>query len=152
MAEKTEHTLSRRGFIGLIKQILAFTGLAAITGPIVAYFWPAKLEEFPTEPVAVGPVDEIPVGGSKTIPFGRNPAIIINLPEIGFVAYSAQCTHFTCIVHFESELGQLMCPCHDGYFDALDGSVISGPPPEPLMTIPIYEEDGILYLHYGGDA
>jgi Rieske Fe-S protein len=152
MAEKSGQALSRRSFIGLIKQFLAFTGLAAITGPIVAYFWPAKLEEYPTEPVAVGPVEDIPVGSAKTIPFGRNPAIIINMPEVGIVAYSAECTHFTCIVHYEPELRQLMCPCHDGYFDAVDGTVISGPPPEPLMSIPWYIEDGIIYLHYGGEA
>ena len=152
MAEKTEQSLSRRGFIGFIKQLLAFTGLAAITGPIIAFFWPSELEEFPTEPVPVGPPAEIPVGSSKTIPFGRNPAIVINLPEMGFVAYSAECTHFTCIVSYDADLGQLICPCHDGFFDAADGTVISGPPPEPLMTIPWFEQDGIIYLHYGSEA
>ena len=152
MAEKTKQTISRRGFIGLIKQFLAVTGLAAITGPIVAFFWPSKLEEYPTEPVPVGPPDEIPVGTSKTIPFGRNPAIVIHHPDVGFVAYSAECTHFTCIVSYHADIKQLVCPCHDGYFDATNGNVISGPPPEPLMSIPLFEQDGILYLHYGGEA
>ena len=83
--EKT--SLPRRGFIKLINQMLLATGLAAILGPVVAFFWPAKLEEVPSEPVAVGATGSIPIGESKTIRFGRYPALVINTPEDGLLAH-----------------------------------------------------------------
>jgi Rieske Fe-S protein len=42
------------------------------------------------------------------------------------------------------------CPCHEGFFDPEDGAVISGPPPEPLESIAVFEEGGTLYI--GGEA
>ncbi|HEY46059.1 MAG TPA: ubiquinol-cytochrome c reductase iron-sulfur subunit [Anaerolineae bacterium] len=147
---KDNATLPRRGFLRLINQALIATGLAAILGPIVAFFWPAKLEEMPSEPVAVGPVGSIAVGESKTIRFGRYPALVINTPDNGLLAYSAVCTHFACLVKWNPESGMIECPCHEGYFHPSDGSVISGPPPEPLESIPVFIEDDTLFI--GGEA
>jgi Rieske Fe-S protein len=143
-------TLPRRGFLKLINQMLIATGLAAILGPVVAFFWPAKLEEVPSEPVAVGPVESIPVGESKTIRYGRYPALVINTPEDGLLAYSGVCTHFACIVKWNPESGMIECPCHEGYFHPSDGSVISGPPPDPLEPIPVFIEGDTLFI--GGEV
>ncbi len=128
--------ISRREFISLVNKALVATGSAAILGPIVAYFYPSNLQETPSEPVRVCSVDELPVGESKTIGYGRYPALVINTPE-GLRAFSAVCTHFACIVKWETSQGKIYCPCHDGYFDAQDGHVISGPPPLPLTPIPV---------------
>ena len=149
MAEE-KASLSRRGFLKVFNQLLAATGLAALIAPIVAFFWPAKLEEVPSEPVAVGPPDSIPVGQSKTVRFGRYPALVINTPEEGLVAYSGVCTHFACIVTWNPANGMIECPCHEGYFKPTDGSVISGPPPEPLVPIRVFIEDDTLFI--GGEA
>lgn len=143
-------TLPRRGFLKLIRQLLVATGLAAILGPIVAFFWPAKLEEVPSEPVPVGPVGSIAVGEAKTIRFGRYPALVLNTPEDGLLAYSAVCTHFACLVKWNPESGMIECPCHEGYFSPSDGSVISGPPPEPLEIIQLFIEDDTIFI--GGEA
>jgi Rieske Fe-S protein len=143
-------TLPRRGFLKLISQLLVATGLAAILGPIVAFFWPAKLEEVPSEPVPVGPVGSIAVGESKTIRFGRYPALVLNTPEEGLLAYSAVCTHFACLVKWNPESGMIECPCHEGFFSPSDGSVISGPPPEPLEIIPLFIDDDTIFI--GGEA
>ncbi len=140
----------RRGFLKLVNQLFVATGLAAVLWPVVAYFWPAKLEEVPSEPVVVGPEDSIVVGESKTVRFGRYPALVINTPDKGLVAYSGVCTHFACIVKWNPDSGMIECPCHEGYFKPTDGSVISGPPPEPLHPIPIFIEDDTLFI--GGEA
>jgi Rieske Fe-S protein len=140
--------VSRRGFLDLLQIAIAATGVAAIVGPIIAFFWPADLEEVPSEPVAVGPEDSIPIGTAKTIRFGRYPAIVLNT-EDGLRAYSAVCTHFACIVTWEPENNRLACPCHEGYFEPMDGSVISGPPPNPLEPIPVFNQDGTLFI--GGE-
>ncbi len=148
----TEHQpkLTRRGFIHLLNRLLAASGLAVVIGPVVAFFWPAELEEVPSEPLAVGDEGSIPEGQAKTVRFGRYPAIILNNPERGIVAYSAVCTHFACIVKWNPESGMIECPCHEGYFDPQDGSVITGPPPEPLSEIKVNIEGGKIYI--GGEA
>lgn len=145
---KNNHTISRRGFLDIVQKIAAATGLAVIVGPVIAFFWPADLEEVPSEPVAVGPEGSIPVGGSKTVRFGSYPAIVLNT-EDGLRAFSAVCTHFACIVTWDPENNVLACPCHEGYFDPSDGSVISGPPPAPLESIPLFNQEGTLFI--GGD-
>jgi cytochrome b6-f complex iron-sulfur subunit len=141
--------ITRRQFIKLINQGLAVTGMAAILGPIVAYFYPSNLQETPSEPVLVCKVEELPVGESKTISYGRYPALVINTSQ-GLRAFSAVCTHFACIVKWEAAKGQIYCPCHDGYFDAQDGQVISGPPPLPLTPIAVNVVNDEIYI--GGTA
>jgi cytochrome b6-f complex iron-sulfur subunit len=142
-------TLSRRSFLKFLQKVLAATGMAAIAGPIVAYFWPTQLEEVPSEPVPVGPEDSIPVGEAKVIRYGRYPALVIHTSE-GIRSYSAVCTHFACIVKWDPEINQIVCPCHEGFFDPIDGSVISGPPPRPLDVIPHFVQGGTLFI--GGEA
>jgi len=105
-----EAKVPRRGFLKILSSLFAALGLTAIVGPAIAYFWPSKLEEMPTEPVSAGSEDSIPEGEemptepvsagsegsipegeSKTVRFGRYPALVINTPERGIVAYSAVC-------------------------------------------------------------
>lgn len=137
--------INRRGFLKIANRLLAVTGLAVLVAPVVAYFYPPKLEETPAEPVLVCPESELPASASKTVRFGRYPALVINTSE-GLKAYSAVCTHFACIVKWDSNIKQIMCPCHAGYFDAIDGHVISGPPPTPLTAINVKVVDGNIYV------
>ena len=141
--------LTRREFLRLLNQGLAATGLAAVIAPVVAYFYPPKLEEMPSEPMLVCPEKELPEGESKVVAFGRYPALVTH-PSEGLRASSSVCTHFACLVKWNPELGQIACPCHEGYFDPRDGSVISGPPPTPLKALPVHIIDGQIYV--GGEA
>lgn len=141
--------INRREFLKLVNRLLAATGLVALTTPIVAYFYPAKLEETPAEPVLVGGKDELGINQSKTVRFGRYPALVIRT-EQGLRAYSAVCTHFACIVKWDAERKQILCPCHEGFFDPLDGHVISGPPPTPLEPIKVEIVGDQIYI--GGEA
>lgn len=143
------NTLTRRDFLKIASRVLTISGLAIIIAPIVAYFYPPKLEETPSEPVKVGNKDEFPIGASKTIPFGRYPALVINTDE-GLRAYSAVCTHFACICKWDAQKGIIACPCHDGLFDPLDGRVLSGPPPTPLEPLSITIVGDEIFI--GGDA
>jgi len=137
--------ISRRDFLKLTNRFLTVTGLAVILSPIIAFFYPSNLEEVPSEPVMVGSVDELPPGESKTVRFGRYPAIVINTSD-GIRAYSAVCTHFACIVKWDLERYEIVCPCHDGFFNPYNGEVISGPPPTPLESINIEVVDGLIYI------
>lgn len=142
---------SRRNFLTIFNRLLVITGLVTVLGPIVAYFYPPNLEETPAEPVLVGPLSELRLGESKTVRFGRYPALVIHAPE-GVRAYSAVCTHFACLVKWDANTpagtgsGQIICPCHDGFFDLSDGHVISGPAPAPLEALPVAVIDGQIYV------
>ena len=140
--------ITRRDFLKLLQGAGALIGVSAVATPVVAYFYPPKLIEMPSEPVLVCPGADLPVDQAKTVEFGRYPAIIINT-EGGLKAYSAVCTHFACLVKWNPETKRLECPCHDGYFSAADGSVISGPPPKPLLALAAEVVDGQIYVKVG---
>ncbi len=137
--------ITRREFVKLLNRLLAVTGLAALTAPIVAYFYPPKLEEEPSEPVLVGKEDEIPLNESKAVSFGRYPALVVNTPE-GLKAYSAVCTHFACLVKWEKDQNAFVCPCHDAAFDPVDGHVIHGPTSIPLKSYAVNVINGEVYI------
>ena len=137
--------ITRRSFLKLTSRLFAAVGLGAIVGPAIAYFYPSNLEDMPEESVSLGPLDELPLWKAKKVPFGRYPAMVINTPK-GLRAYSAVCTHFACIPNWDEELQQIVCPCHDGYFDPIDGSVISGPPPAPLLALTVEVIDDEIFV------
>jgi Rieske Fe-S protein len=143
--------VTRRDFLNLLKGTGVVIGASAVAAPVVAYFYPPKLEEMPSEPVLVCTEAELPVGESRTVKFGRYPAIVVHL-DFGLKAYSAVCTHFACLVKWNRETARFECPCHDGYFSAEDGAVISGPPPAPLTMLETEVADGQIYVKVGGES
>jgi Rieske Fe-S protein len=141
--------ISRRTFLKLGQRLLALTGFAALFGPVIAYFYPSDLQEFPSEPVSAGDEAEFQVWDGKPVHYGRYPALVLRLPD-GWRAYSAVCTHFACIVKWDPQSQQIACPCHAGYFSPQDGSVLAGPPPEPLLALKVEIKDGQVYV--GGEG
>lgn len=137
--------ITRRDFLKLMKGAGIAVCAGAVAAPVVAYFYPTDLEIYPAEPALVCDESELPVGEARTIPFGRYPALVINTPD-GLKAYSAACTHFACTVKWNKERGDIECPCHDGYFKVEDGSVISGPPPKPLLKLEAETIEGKIYV------
>jgi arsenite oxidase small subunit len=145
MTDTERQSLSRRGFMKRLLEIGVVGSIVAVIAPIIAYFYPSKLEEEPSEPVSAGDAASLGVGQSRSVRYGRYPALVIRLPD-GLRVYSAVCTHFACIVAYNAEVNQIRCPCHDGFFDPADGSVISGPPLKPLRELPFYEEGGQIFI------
>jgi Rieske Fe-S protein len=74
-------------------------------------------------------------------------AIAIRLADGTLVGYSSVCTHLACAVLWRADRGpegELLCPCHEGVFDARTGQVSAGPPPRPLPKVLLEERtDGI---------
>jgi nitrite reductase/ring-hydroxylating ferredoxin subunit len=77
-------------------------------------------------------------------PGNDDQAVLLNLPGTGFVAYSQKCTHLSCSVYY-GDNGHLICPCHDGEFDARTGEPTAGPPQRALPRILLEERDGQLF-------
>jgi Rieske Fe-S protein len=93
-------------------------------------------------------MNELAVGSSKLFrdPKTDAPCILIRLSEELYVAYSQSCTHLMCPVHFDGKKNQLICPCHEGFFNAEDGRVLAGPPPRSLPRFPVEIRDGQIWV------
>lgn len=85
---------------------------------------------YPQKPVAVAssmPANE-PV--EFNYPDDESPCVAIKLasavpggvgPESDIVAFSTQCTHKGCIVHYDAQTRNFKCPCHFSMYDCEKG-------------------------------
>jgi Rieske Fe-S protein len=63
----------------------------------------------------------------------------------GLAALDTTCTHLGCAVSWNAARGQFLCPCHGGVYGP-SGAVIAGPPPGPLVRLPIVLSGGHAWL------
>jgi len=97
----------------------------------------------------------MPIAGAESLAEGEalyfeypgknDQAVVLNLPGTGLVAYSQKCTHLSCSVYFDGDSRELLCPCHDGKFDARTGEPIAGPPQRPLPRVVLEARDGQVF-------
>ncbi|MCJ1806948.1 Rieske (2Fe-2S) protein [Flavobacterium covae] len=137
--------VSRRDFAKFLT--LVSGGLMVGSGLVTAkaYLFPKK--EIEGEQFVCKKTD-IPMGGTKAFQVkGSNiPYILIHLEDGTFRAYEQKCTHLSCAVYYKPGSGQIICPCHEGYFDARTGEVLAGPPPRPLPQLTVIEKEEGLYV------
>ena len=118
-------------------------GLGAMLG--VASAWPVF--RF-LSPIAAGdggdkilvPRSDVAQGKAHFFQYRGKPAVVLQTSPGEFVAMSAVCTHLGCVVAWQEQAGEFLCPCHGGRFSA-DGQVLAGPPPSPLEPLGV-ELDG----------
>jgi nitrite reductase/ring-hydroxylating ferredoxin subunit len=80
---------------------------------------------------AIAMVGDVPVGGGVV---NDEVAIVVTQPTDGsFKAFTAVCPHQGCLVS-EVVDNEIICPCHDSRFSALDGAVLQGPATEGLAA------------------
>ncbi len=109
---------------------------AAPTGWVPADVDPTTLATDQPVPVRfAGTVSGSPVAGS---------AWLVKRASGDLVAFDPRCTHVQCAYEWTDQ-ARFACLCHEGFF-ALDGSVISGPPPRPLDRFGVRETGGRLEL------
>jgi cytochrome b6-f complex iron-sulfur subunit len=122
-------------------------GLATGSGYIAA-----KVHFFPGEEVQgehfVCKRNEIPVGGTKTFVISGStiPYVLIHLEDGQLRAYEQKCTHLSCAVFYKPGTGRIECPCHNGWFDALTGEVLAGPPPRALPRLEVMLKGEDVYV------
>ncbi|GAB2977659.1 Rieske 2Fe-2S domain-containing protein [Mucilaginibacter puniceus] len=129
--------VSRRNFA---KFLCLVSGGMATGSAYVA----VKANFFPPEEVTgahlVCKQDELPVGGTKAFVLegSKIPYILIRLENKEWRAYEQKCTHLSCAVYYKPQTGKIECPCHNGWFDAMTGEVLAGPPPRPLPQLEVF--------------
>lgn len=146
-----ENSVSRRNFLKY--SIYGIGGLifAALAAPLARYFFsPALGSAEDGEWIVVARTSEIPIGEPTRVEYEerkndgwivtthRKSAWVVTQDGQEFVAYDPHCPHLGCpyiwVGAEGSTEGRFECPCHNGLF-AIDGTVISGPPPRPLDRV-----------------
>lgn len=86
---------------------------------------------------------DVPVGGGTIF---KEQKIVVTQPEEGeFKAFSAVCTHASCLVSTVSD-GTINCPCHGSKFSITDAAVEAGPATRPLPAEQISVSGGAIRL------
>ena len=96
--------------------------------------------------------EEIPRAGVKKTELSvtvsgkerKTRVFIVSSPE-GPAVISATCSHLGCLVNYNKEKREFVCPCHGGRYD-LAGKNIAGPPPAPLTRFPLKIQDGMVFV------
>jgi cytochrome b6-f complex iron-sulfur subunit len=145
-----EPGMSRRR---LISYLLGFSVVATLGGvltPIAGYLWPpSRASAGGSGRVEVGTTTDFPVGQGKVVPVNDKAVIVVNTAQGGIKAFSGICTHLGCIVEWDPNRQFILCPCHDGRFNPINGAVISGPPPAPLSELALTVEGNAVYVSEG---
>ncbi len=83
---------------------------------------------------------------SVSSPSFSNPSrgYILIRREDGVIAFSNNCTHLGREVEISGS--QLVCYAHGSYFDAKTGKPTQGPATRNLITLPITERDGTIFV------
>ena len=138
----------RRSFI--LKLLAIGTGITTIivSIPVIGVFLGPLAKKKPESWREVGGVDDFTIGETVLVDFPNNAS----LPWTGtvsktaswlrrvsagqFIAFSVNCTHLGCPVHWLPDAEIFLCPCHGGVFNK-DGSYAAGPPPKNLSQYPV---------------
>ena len=138
-----EDTVTRREFT----RYLALASGAFAAGNIAVAGWSSIRQVPEGEEVKVVALDEVPVGGTYLFryPHEDEPAILLRTAEDEVVGWSQKCTHLGCVVYYAEEENLLECPCHEGFFSAETGRVVSGPPERPLPRVLLEIRDGDIW-------
>lgn len=146
-----EDEVTRRAFA---RYLVGGAGAFAV-GNVAIAAW-TQLRTINTgEPTPIVALDEVAVGDTYLFkyPADNDPAVLLRADDDVVVAFSQKCTHLGCVVYFEAEQDRWHCPCHEGNFDALTGTVISGPPTRPLGRIEVeVRNDGIVWAIGAGES
>ncbi len=145
-------TITRRVFLKFLISISALLTVIPFA-PMLNFFFAPKKEENLQEK-KISNIKDVPVGSTMVFFYpgeeSEERSFLTHLtPEQlekaqaegrdafmvdGFVALNSICTHLLCPA--ELPVGdEIVCVCHGGLFDAVDGTVLDGPPPRPLPMV-----------------
>ena len=133
--------MKRRSFIDVILAGGLLGWFGSVLYPVVSFLKPPKVAEANVGTVKAGAAADMPPNSGKIVKFGRQPVILLHTDSGDFRAFSATCTHLSCIVQYRGDLKQIWCACHNGIYDTY-GRNVSGPPPRPLQEYAVNVVNG----------
>ncbi len=126
---RPSHT--RRFLLKLLLSTSIGGSLVSFLYPILKFVLPPETAEMESNTVVAAAAGELAPNSGKIFRFGREPGLLVRLPDGEYRAFSAICTHLACIVQYRPQEHDIWCACHNGIYD-LHGRNVSGPPPRPL--------------------
>ncbi|HEV2392565.1 MAG TPA: ubiquinol-cytochrome c reductase iron-sulfur subunit [Verrucomicrobiae bacterium] len=139
---------SRREFLELLTLGLGAGATAVLVVPAVGFILAPLLTRNPQVWRSVGSIEDFKIDETVAVRFedasalqwagvtARTAAWLRREGPEKFVAFSINCTHLGCPVRWLPQADLFMCPCHGGVYYK-DGSVAAGPPPKPLVRLPV---------------
>lgn len=131
----------RRRLVELLLGGGLFASLASFVYPLIRYLVPPAVPNLGENEVVAAKAGDLKPGGSRIFRFGTRPGLLLLTADGEYRALSAVCTHLGCTVQYRSDLRQIWCACHNGFYD-MKGRNISGPPPRPLEEFQVHVRGG----------
>jgi Rieske Fe-S protein len=122
-------------------------GLGTLGFRFMQFLLPTTTDKQP-ETVLIGAETRIPLGDAVPMDLGGHKILVLKTQD-GVAAFSRRCTDLGCLVSWNKEREQFICPCHQGTFDK-NGVNIAGPPPRPLDRFQIVKRGEQLYVNIAG--
>lgn len=140
----------------------AFAAASSVSGAVLAFVLGPLRRRAPQEPVLlyIGPAsafEMLRTGASgpaeivveRTVHDGymtrrvkeRFAVVRDGRAASGLAALATTCSHLGCGVSWDRGRNAFLCPCHGGVYGP-DGAVLAGPPPRPLMRLPLVVDGG----------
>lgn len=129
-----ESGLSRRSFLKLGMGTLGALAAVEIGGAGFMFLRARSQEGELGEMITAGKVENFPVGSVTEFPGAH--FFLVRAPDGGFLALHSRCPHLGCIVTWEPDQDQFLCPCHASSFDRY-GNFESPPVPRALDTFSV---------------
>lgn len=141
--------VSRRTFLDYV--ILGGVGVWTLgaAGAALGYLRPPRIPFTTRGLTYVCPAGELGEGEAREFFIQDQPALLVRR-QGRMHALKTVCTHRnTCVVGWDAERRELVCPCHNAGFD-VHGNVLHGPPQRPLPVLEVHEVSGKVYVRNGG--
>ncbi|NOT29617.1 MAG: Rieske (2Fe-2S) protein [Planctomycetes bacterium] len=135
---------ARRHFQSTLVTGLGLLVLVGLVVPLVGFLEPPPGTIFSPDLVRVARVDEVAVGERLLVRLSEKPVFVLRLAPERWHAVSASCTFMDdCLLEWDAERRQLLCPCHGCAFD-VHGNVVHPPASLPLVRLEVVQSvDGL---------
>ena len=153
------HNVGRRDFVRIVTTFLGSLIGAIIGLPAIGYLLSPALKSQKSEAwIPLGPLENYEEGTPTLFNFVRTKVNGWEKTANSYGVYvlrraeqvkvlSNICTHLSCRVTWRSEGQEYHCPCHDASFD-IEGEIVTGPQPRPLVEYETKVEEGNLFIFF----
>ena len=150
---------TRRRFLMWATGILTFLCGAIVGLPLIGSFVGPAFRSTRTHWLTVADVGGLPVGRPVSLrvvdvqvdAYVRESVIrhlwAVKRSDTEVTVFSPTCTHLGCQYAWNPASGHFECPCHGSVY-ATDGTVLGGPAPRRLDTLPTRIKDGRLSVEW----
>lgn len=139
----------------LRKAVFSLASLMGISlGVAAAFLYPARTDSRKEQHVYLMDEDDLPRRGVRMVTFSVHSAehditmvnrVFLVGSDDRIFALSPVCTHLGCFVNWDANKKVFLCPCHAAKY-SMNGEIISGPQPRPLVQMPLKVAQGKVYL------